>query len=45
MAGQATCYLFQLLLDHALLLGDMLELLGVLLWELSPGLLGGTLLS
>lgn len=43
--GQAVCYLFQLLLNHTLLLGDMLELLGVLLWELSPSLFGGTLLS
>ena len=42
---QALCYLLQLLLNHALLLGDVLELLGVLLWELSPSLLGGTLLS
>ena len=42
---QALCYLLQLLLDHALLLGDVLELLGILLWELSPSLLGGTLLS
>lgn len=38
-------YLLQLLLDHALLLSHVLELLRVLFWELPPGLLGGALLG